>query len=81
MNIKNQILQFICVLKQSSQHTHTHTHLDCQFGDAGLGGSSSVIDADVHAVVFGVIQAERPHFHDDVGCVVWRRKQRINTHS
>lgn len=52
-----------------------HTHLDGQFGDAGLDGSSSVPDAHVHAVISGVVQAERPLFHRDVGCVVFTRRE------
>lgn len=56
------------------------TDLDCQLGDAGLDGSASVADVDVHAVILGVIQAERPHFHNDGRCTVCGGdKKNINT--
>lgn len=40
-----------------------NTHLDGQFGDAGLDGAPFIADAHVHAVILGVVQAERapPH--------------------
>lgn len=54
------------------------TDLNCQFGDAGLNGPTSVADAYVHAVILGVIQAERPHFQNDGCCTVCEKEKITN---
>lgn len=55
------------------------TDLNCQFGDAGLNGLTSVADAHVHAVILGVIQVERPHFQNDGCCTVCEKEKNTNT--